>query len=185
MDPIWAKFVTDYTNMVENKEDKSSMCGKLIPNKERFSWDALKLALEIHEPTRSNRSLKLSWDNQKSGGKIIMPRLDWIYIPNYTTSNQASNSSHYFVKGDGIRSNHHLVSYMLEIVKIAQKTSIGKWILNSLGRSKKECTKIQPERAIFFTKLRKVIWFYKESCKGCKISQRGVWTKARFGMRSR
>jgi Pyruvate/2-oxoacid:ferredoxin oxidoreductase delta subunit len=114
-----------------------------------------------------------------------MPRLDWIYIPNYTTSNQASNSSHYFVKGDGIRSNHHLVSYMLEIVKIAQKTSIGKWILNSLGRSKKECTKIQPERAIFFTKLRKVIWFYKESCKGCKISQRGVWTKARFGMRSR
>ncbi len=70
-----AKFVTDYTNMVENK-DKSSMCGKLIPNKERFSWDALKLALEIHEPTRSSRSLKLSWDNQKSGGKIIMPRLD-------------------------------------------------------------------------------------------------------------
>ncbi len=71
MDPIWAKFVTDYTNMVEDKEDKSSMCGKLIPNKERFSWDALKLALEIHEPTRSNKSLKLSWDNQKSGGKKL------------------------------------------------------------------------------------------------------------------
>jgi hypothetical protein len=40
MDLIWAKFVTNYTNMVENK-DKSSMCGKLIPNKERFSWDAV------------------------------------------------------------------------------------------------------------------------------------------------
>jgi hypothetical protein len=75
MDLIWAKFVTNYTNMVEDKEDKSSMCGKLIPNKERFSWDALKLALEIHEPTRSNRSLKFSWDNQKSGGKIIMLKL--------------------------------------------------------------------------------------------------------------
>jgi len=62
MDPICAKFVTDYTNMVENK-DKSSMCGKLIPNKERFSWDALKLALEIHEPTRYNKSQKLLWDN--------------------------------------------------------------------------------------------------------------------------
>jgi hypothetical protein len=49
--------------MVEDKEDKSSMCGKLISNKEIFSWDALRLALEIHEPTRSNRSLKLSWDN--------------------------------------------------------------------------------------------------------------------------
>jgi hypothetical protein len=60
MDPIWAKFVTNYTNMVENKEDKSSMCAKLILF---FSWDALKSALEIHEPTRSNKSLKLSWDN--------------------------------------------------------------------------------------------------------------------------
>jgi hypothetical protein len=75
--------------MVEDKKDKFSMCGKLIPNKERFSWDALKLALEIHKPTRSNRSLKLSWDNQKSGGKIIMPRLDQIYIPIYLTSNQS------------------------------------------------------------------------------------------------
>jgi hypothetical protein len=126
MDPIWAKFVMDYTNMVEDKEDKSLMCGKLIPNKERFLWDALKLALEIYEPTRSNKSLKFSWDNQKSKGKIIMPRLDRIYIPIYLTSNQASNNSHYFVKGDGIKSNHHLVSFVLEIVKIAQRTSVGK-----------------------------------------------------------
>jgi hypothetical protein len=50
--------------------------GKLIPNNEKFSWDALKLALKTHEPAKYNRSLKLSWDNQKNGGKIIMPRLD-------------------------------------------------------------------------------------------------------------
>jgi hypothetical protein len=69
MDPIWGKFLTDYINMVEDKEDKSSMCGKLIPNKERFLWDALKLALEIHEPTRSNISVKPSWDNQNEWRK--------------------------------------------------------------------------------------------------------------------
>jgi hypothetical protein len=63
MDPIWAKFVMDYTNMVEDKEDKFSMYEKLIPNKERLSWDALKLALEIHEPIRFSKSLKLSCDN--------------------------------------------------------------------------------------------------------------------------
>jgi hypothetical protein len=45
------------------------------------------------------------------------PRLDQIYIPNYLASNQASNSSHYFVKGDGNMPNHHLVSCMLKIVK--------------------------------------------------------------------
>jgi hypothetical protein len=30
----------DYKNMVEDKEDKSSMCEKLFPNKEKFSWEA-------------------------------------------------------------------------------------------------------------------------------------------------
>ncbi len=174
MDPIWAKFVMDYTNMVEDKEDKSSMCGKLIPNKERFSWDALKLALEIHEPTRSNRSLKLSLDNQKSGEN---KRLNRIYIPNYLASNQASNSSHYFVKGDGIRSNHHLICCVLEIAKIVQRTSVGKWIFGSLKRLKRECTKFQLEGAIFFTKLRKVIRFYKEFCKGCKFRKEGYELK--------
>ncbi len=185
MNPIWAKFVRDYTNMVEDKEDKSSMCGKLIPNKERLLWYALKLALEIHEPTRSNKSLKLSWDNQKSGRKIIMPRLDWIYIPIYLTSNQASNSSHYFVKGDGIKSNHHLVNCGLEIAIIVQRTSVGKWIPIFLERLKRKCIKIQLEGPIFFTKLRKVIRFYNFFCKGCKILQQGVLAKAKLGMHSR
>jgi hypothetical protein len=114
-----------------------------------------------------------------------MPRLDWIYIPIYLTSNQANNRSHYFVKGDGIKSKHHLISSVLKIVKIVQKTSVGKWIPGSLERLKKKCTKIQSEGAIFFTKLSKVIKFYKEFCKGCKISQKKVWTKARLGMHSR
>jgi hypothetical protein len=54
-----------------------------------------------------------------------------------------------------------------------------------LERLKRKCTKIQQERAIFFTKLRKVIRFYKKICKGCKIPQKGVWAKARLGMHSR
>jgi len=107
-------------NMVEDKEDKFSMCGRLIPNKEGLLWDALKLALEIHEPTRSNRNLKFSWDNQRSGRHKIMVRLDHIYIPNYLASNQAGNSPQYYVKGDGVRSNHHHVSCLLEIVKTIQ-----------------------------------------------------------------
>jgi exonuclease III len=101
-------------NMVEDKEDKFSMCGRLIQNKERLLWDALKLALEIHEPTRSNRNLKFSWDNRRSGGDRIMARLDHIYIPNYLASNQVNNSSHYHVRGDGVKSNHHHVNCLLE-----------------------------------------------------------------------
>jgi hypothetical protein len=44
-------------------------------------------------------------------------RFDQIYIPNYLASNQVSNSSHYFVKGDGNMPNHNLVNCVLEIVK--------------------------------------------------------------------
>jgi hypothetical protein len=50
------------------------------------------------------------------------PRLDQIYIPNYLNSNQASNSSHYFVKGDGNMPNYHLVSCVLQIVKCRNPT---------------------------------------------------------------
>jgi hypothetical protein len=53
----------------------------------------------------------------KEWRKDNTPRLDQIYIPNYLNSNQSNNSSHYFVKGDGNRLNHHLVSCVLEIVK--------------------------------------------------------------------
>ncbi len=109
-----------------------------------------------------------------------MPRLDWIYIFNYLASNQASNDSHYFVKGDGIKSDCHLVNCVLEFVKIAQRTSIEKWIPGSLERLKRKFTKIwkaQPEKAIFVTKLRKVIKFYKKNYKGCKTPQKGIWAK--------
>jgi hypothetical protein len=35
--------------MVELREDKSSVCGKIISERERLSWGALKLVLDIGE----------------------------------------------------------------------------------------------------------------------------------------
>jgi Pyruvate/2-oxoacid:ferredoxin oxidoreductase delta subunit len=46
-----------------------------------------------------------------------------------------------------------------------------------LERLKRECTKFQLEGVIFFTKLRKVIRFYKEFCKGCKFCKEGYELK--------
>jgi hypothetical protein len=40
-------------NMVELREDMSSVCGKIIPERERVSWGTLKLVLDISEPVRS------------------------------------------------------------------------------------------------------------------------------------
>lgn len=51
-----------YWNMVKHKEDKSSTCGKIISNKFFLSWEALKLTLDVSEPTKSMENLKYSWD---------------------------------------------------------------------------------------------------------------------------
>jgi hypothetical protein len=53
-----------------------------------------------------------------------MARLDQICIPNYLASNQANNSPHYYVRGDGVMSNHHPVNGVLEIAKTTQRTSM-------------------------------------------------------------
>jgi hypothetical protein len=84
----------------------------------------LKLALEIDEPRISSRSLKFSCNNKRIRGERIMARLDQICIPNYLASNQASNTPHYYVRGDGVKSNHHHVNCVLEIAKTTQRTSM-------------------------------------------------------------
>jgi hypothetical protein len=47
--------------MVEGKKDKSSFCGKLISDKEKLSWEALKFALDLHKPPRIKSNLRFSW----------------------------------------------------------------------------------------------------------------------------
>lgn len=61
-----------------------------------------------------------------SGRERIMARLDQIFIPNYLASNQKSNGPHYYVRGDGIRSNHHSINYVLEIPKNSKDLSVPK-----------------------------------------------------------
>jgi hypothetical protein len=127
------------------------------------------LALVIHEPTRSNKSLKFSCNNKRSGGERIMARLDQIFIPNYLASNQANNGPHYYVRGDGIMSNHHPINCVFEIAKTTQRTSMFQKMNTRLSREVKErihkIWKAQSKGVTFFTKLRKTIRFYREFCK--------------------
>lgn len=48
--------------MVEQKEDKSSMCENLISYKENIYWQALKFALDVGEPSKT-RNLWYHQDN--------------------------------------------------------------------------------------------------------------------------
>ncbi len=96
-------------------------------------------------------------------------RLDQIFIPNYLASNQASNGPHYYVRGDGIMSNHHPISCVLEIVKTTQRTSMFQKMNTRFSRDVKErihkIWKAKLKGVTFFTKLRKSIRFYREFCK--------------------
>jgi hypothetical protein len=83
-------------------EDKSLACGNIISNKGWLFWEALNLALDVSEPTRSVENLKYSWDNLQSDNERIMARLDMVYVSNYFQGEQSSNISLYAVKGNGV-----------------------------------------------------------------------------------
>ncbi len=88
-----------------------------------------------------------------------MARLNQICIPNYLVSNQVNNSSQYYVRGDGVKSNHHHVSCVLEIAKTTQQTSMFQkmniWLFGEVKERIHKIWKAQLEGATFFTKLRK------------------------------
>jgi hypothetical protein len=89
-------------NMVEGKEGKSSFCGKLIFDKERFFGEALKFSLDLHKPPRIKNNLRFSWDNQKLGEERIMVRLDRVYIAKGLFENQVNKVAHYTIGGMGL-----------------------------------------------------------------------------------
>jgi hypothetical protein len=90
--------------MVEHKEDKSLACGKIISNKKKLSWEALKLTLDVSEPTKSMENLKYSWDNLRGGNERIMARLDMVYVSNYFQGNQSNKISSYAMKENSVQS---------------------------------------------------------------------------------
>jgi hypothetical protein len=109
--------------MVEGKENKSSFCRKLIYDKEMFSWEALKSSLDLHKPPRIKNNLRFSWDNQKIGKEKTMARLYRVYIAKGLFKNQVNRVAHYTIKGDGVRFNHHPISYAMELMEMPTRRS--------------------------------------------------------------
>ncbi len=110
-------------DMVERKENKSSFCGKLISDKKRLSWEALKSSLDLHKPPRIKNNLKFSWDNQKLGKEIITTRLYRVYIVKSLFENQVNRVAHYTIKEGGVRFDHHPISYVMELMEMPTRRS--------------------------------------------------------------
>jgi hypothetical protein len=66
-------------NMVENRQDKTNPCGKLLPIQERTIFNTLKCHFGVEDTPRSPGSLLYSWDNLWADGIRILARLDRVY----------------------------------------------------------------------------------------------------------
>lgn len=62
----------------------------------------------------------------KGEGQRIMARLDKDYISSYLAQNQANNIFNCVVKGDRIKSNHHPISCVVELLEILAMVSFWK-----------------------------------------------------------
>lgn len=94
-------------NMSERPEDKLHDCGKTINDLERFSYNSLMDALQLHDSFQLRRGLRFSWDNQQQGLEHWLARLDRIYTPKDKREDLSLVA--YTIHGDSLGSYHSLV----------------------------------------------------------------------------
>jgi hypothetical protein len=87
-------------NMVENRQDKTSPCGKLLPLQERFFFNDLKCQFGVEDNPRSRGNLLYSWDNLREDGTRILACLDRMYVFKNMAGQASRKILHYAIKGD-------------------------------------------------------------------------------------
>lgn len=89
-------------SFVERREDKSSMCGKLVSATERLAFENLTRGLNGEDCFPTTGRTKFMWDNRRRDGVRILTRLDRIYSFQQVGA-QSCLIAEYFIKAD---SNH-------------------------------------------------------------------------------
>jgi hypothetical protein len=88
----------------------------------------MKLALGVDEPNRSKNNPRFSWDNHCQGVERIIGRLYIIYVSKASFHRDNSRIVQCLVRGYGLRLNHPLINYILELQKEPLKKS--HWKMN-------------------------------------------------------
>jgi exonuclease III len=104
-------------NIVEKMEDKTSACGHMLSNKEKFAWQKLKDVLNIKEPIHSQHGLKFSWDNFRHNSARVLVGLDKLSMTKGGNKCQKLKALQYFVRGDASKSNHQPISSVINIME--------------------------------------------------------------------
>jgi hypothetical protein len=171
-------------NFVERRIDKSSMCGKLIPDRERVVFSQLVAQLGVADDYPSTSPIKYSWDNKRHDGVRVLIRLDRIYTFQ-AVSPGVTPVAEYYIKGDSVHSDHLAVWCKILLAPEPRKPSA--YIMSSFYLKNAE-VKAQFERIWssnpglnFFGKLRRCIKFYKEfyirKAKERRLIESDLWQK--------
>ncbi len=68
--------------------DKTSICGRILLNREKKSWDKLKNTFNIKEPQHFKEGFMYSWDNQRHKWEQILIKLYMFYMTKRITSHK-------------------------------------------------------------------------------------------------
>lgn len=150
--------------MTERPEDKSHDCGRTISDIERFSWNSLMNALQLHDSFLHKGGPRFTWDNQQKGIERHLARLDRIYTPK--NKGEDFTPLTYVIHGDSLGSDHAPVKLELNIGVEESRPSPFKWNASYLkdplliSKIKDKWTSL-PHDMSFLGKLRHVARFYR------------------------
>lgn len=163
-------------NTTERVEDKSHDYGRGITEVERFSWNALLDALQLHDSFQHQGGIRFSWDNQQVGEERRLARLDRIYTPK--NSGEAFSPCSYIISSNSLGLGHAPVKLELNIGSEDRRPTVFKWNAsllkesNIIGRIKERWLSL-PQNMSSFQKLRHIArlyrWVSKEKAMAFKV----------------
>jgi hypothetical protein len=152
-------------NSVETKEDKSTSCGKIMPDAESQVFQQLKLVLKIEDTFARTSPIRFTWDNKRRDGIRVLARLDRIYSFLDAPMTPAPMAE-YYIRGDSNHSDY--LPVVGKFLLLAEVRRASNYKMNACFMDD-EAIKVGVYRiwnanpTLEFTgKLRKVVKFYKE-----------------------
>ena len=154
-------------NMVESAQDKSTLCGKLIPQRERLVWEAFKASFQLSDTFSHTGKLHFSWDNRRRDGCRILGRLDRHYVSSSPGSSFHLSTRNYLILGDSTTSDHLPVSIEVVLQDVGKRHSSYKMNTSYLQHAEviaavqRIWTGARSATSDFFSRLRKFSRFYR------------------------
>lgn len=138
----------------------TSSCSRFMGLREELAWANTKNKYNIDNYSSRDDGPLYSWDNLRHDGIKVLARRDRFYSVSSSIQMPSSHIMHYRILGDSTFSDHHLVSFRINLSNNVLGGSSWKTNARFLQEAKdpiKALWESSPPQMQFFTKLRKII----------------------------